>query len=69
MYLTVRSEIVKRGMTFKRFAERIGKTSAWLSNKLTGKVAITLDDALLIKKALGTDMPLEKLFERTEKSW
>lgn len=69
MYRNVKAEIYRRGMTLTKFAERLGIKVARLSNMLSGKVKISLDDAVMIKKALGTDMPLEKLFERTEKSW
>ena len=47
-------ELIKRsGMSLTNIAKRLNITYVALNNKLNGKFAFTLDEALLLKKILG----------------
>jgi hypothetical protein len=44
-------------------AKAIGVNEGTISRKLTGRAPITLGEAVIIKEYLGTDLPLDVLFE------
>lgn len=68
MFQNVNAEISRKGMTRKSLAEKIGCSASTLSLKLNGKSPLSFKEASEIKKCLGVDMPLEKLFEVLEDS-
>lgn len=66
MYKNVRAEMSRKGIILEDLAEVLGVTVPTVSQKLNGKYPITLNEAKIIKKRLGVDMPLEELFEVSE---
>ena len=66
MYKNVKAEMSRNDITLEDLAEALGKTVSTVSQKLNGKYPITLNEAKIIKKRLGVDIPLEELFEVTE---
>ena len=56
-------EIFLRGMNGKRVAEAAGIPYYRFQREITGTMALTLEDALAIKRGLGTELPLEYLFD------
>ena len=62
MYRNVDVELVKKGMTRGDLARALSISRASISMKLNGKCSITLQEAIKIKRILGTDMSLEMLF-------
>ena len=66
MYKNVRAEMSRKGIILEDLAEALGVTVPTVSQKLNGKYPITLNEAKVIKKRLGVDIPLEELFEEVE---
>lgn len=71
MYPEFKGEYVKKGFTLEKIVEELRKrgyktTVSHLSNMLTGKHAITLAMAKVLKDIIGSDKPLEELFEIEE---
>lgn len=66
VYLQVAVQMFMRGIDRKTLAEKTGITYTSLIRKLRDESPITLQEAMKIKKALGTDMALEELFARRE---
>lgn len=62
MYKNVRIEMVRMNMTLVDLSNATGIRYQTLSEKMRGNSPILLSEAILIKQALHTDMPLEKLF-------
>ena len=67
MYPNCRAELARAGITLTELAARIGKTVSWVSDKLSGRTALSFSDACIIKDALGVDMTLEELFATKDK--
>ena len=68
MYDNVRVEMARKKLTLEDIVSRLREngskmTVANLSLKLNGKCRLTFGDALAIKKAIGTNLILEELFE------
>ena len=66
MYKNVKAEMSRKGIILEDLAEALGLTIGTVSQKLNGKYPITLNEAKIIKKRLGVDIPLEELFEVIE---
>lgn len=47
-------------------ADRLGITYNTLLLKLSGKATFTLDEAMLLKEILKSDLSIEELFSRTD---
>ena len=62
MYRRLKSEIAFQGSNMKELSEKTGIPYSSLVRKIN-KRQLLLSDALEIKKALKTEMPLEDLFE------
>ena len=67
MYPEVRGEMARRNITLAMIVEnkRVNCTVSTLSQKLNGKYPLTFNEAIGIKEALNSELPLEELF-RTE---
>ena len=64
MYPNLSVELARKGITQKELAEMANISESSLSLKLTGKVKLTFGDAIRIKKALNSQLPLEVLFQK-----
>lgn len=64
MYANLLAEIARKGWNKKVLAKTLEWRYATLIDKLNGKYPLTLEEALKIKDALGTDLPVETLFFR-----
>lgn len=62
MYLNLKAEMARKGVTVKELAELTGIRYNTLAAKLSGRSRLALDEAVQIKKALVLDAPLEYLF-------
>ena len=62
MYANLLAEIARKGWNKKVLAKTLEWRYATLIDKLNGKYPLTLEEALKIKDALGTDLPVETLF-------
>lgn len=62
MYPNFEGEKAKKKFTLEPIATYLGITTSTLSQKLNGKYRLTLDEAVKIKKFIGSDLPLEILF-------
>lgn len=67
MYPNVTKEMNRKNMTIEELAQAIGADQEELADKLRGKSPIKLSESMRIKTAIGSDLPLEVLFE-TENS-
>lgn len=65
-YPNLKAEMARRGFTGGDIAFIIGRQQGAVSRKLNGKSDFTTTEAILIQKALGVDIPLEKLFEKED---
>lgn len=71
MYPEFKGEYVKRGFTLEKIVEELRKrgyktTIAHLSEVLRGVYPISLKMAKDLKDIIGSDYPIEKLFETKE---
>lgn len=66
MYPNFEAERARKGLTLEDLTNEVGGTVSALSNKLRGVSALTFSDAVALKKAVKTDVPLEELFERRD---
>lgn len=62
MYPNLNAEMARRNITQADLAEKLDRTRATMSLKLSGKAPITLDEAFAIKEALRTRLTLDVLF-------
>ena len=68
MYKNIKAELARNEMTIGDLANAIGTSYQSLWAKLQGKYNFTVADAIAIKTALNTDVPIEVLFEKKEAS-
>ena len=64
MYPNFEAERARADLTLEDLTKEIGGTVASLSNKLRGVYALSFSDAVALKKALKTEIPLEILFAK-----
>lgn len=64
MYQNLKAEMARRNITQKELAKTINMSVSGLSLKMNGETKFTFNDVIAIKKAIGTDMSLEQLFDR-----
>lgn len=68
MYQGFKGEYVKKGFTLEKIVEELrkrgyGTTVSYLSQLLNGNYPITFNMAKDLKAIIGSDLPLEELFE------
>ena len=68
MYLRLKFEIIRKGLTIEQFASVVGMAEKTLRNKINGVTDFTWLECLKIRKELATEITLEELFEREEKT-
>lgn len=51
----LRAEMARRRVDTRELAQRVGKSRMWVSRRMTGETALTIDDAHLVADALGID--------------
>lgn len=66
MYPNLRAEMARKKMTGAELAKAIGVNTGTFSQKFNGKTDFGLVEARAIKAVLGTDLPIEVLFEPDE---
>lgn len=54
----------QQGMTSEQLANKVDMRQTTFSRKMNGRTEFTLPEMLAIKEALGTDMALERLFQK-----
>lgn len=64
MYPNFEAERARANLTLEDLTKEIGGTVGSLSNKLRGVYSLSFADAVALKKALKTNVPLEELFEK-----
>lgn len=62
MYKELNAELARLGWDKKKLAEKAGINYSSLITKLRGETPLKLDEAISIKKAIGSTLPLEALF-------
>ena len=65
MYLNVKAELARQNLSVVDLSNKTGIRYQTLVEKLNGKYPLTLDEAKSIKAALGVDISMEELFERS----
>lgn len=66
MYPNFEAERARQKITLEDISTILGKTVANWSSKLRGDTVLTFDEAIALKRVLGTDLPLEELFEKRD---
>ena len=61
-YPNLVGEMAKVGITKSQLAVLIHRTRGTTSQKLSGKSKLTIDECFLIKKVIGSTLPLDDLF-------
>ncbi len=64
MYPNFEAERARAGLTLEDLVKDVGGSVASLSSKLRGVYSLSFADAVALKKALKTNVPLEELFEK-----
>lgn len=64
IYKKLAGVMAEEGISAQDLAKRTGMVYITLTSKLRGDRRLYLDEAVEIKKALKTDMPLDQLFTR-----
>ena len=65
MYLNAKAEMTRKNLTLEKVANSMECSISSLSDMLNEKSQITVVQAKKFKKAIGSDLPLEVLFEST----
>lgn len=70
-YPNLKAELARKGITLEKLSQKleekgIKRTVPTLSNRINGKCTFTLDEAKIIKEILGTDIPIDTLFEEAD---
>lgn len=68
MFSNLRAEIARKNLTLENIVEKLRErditiTVSMLSQKLNGKYPIYFKEAKALKEIVGTDLPLDILFE------
>lgn len=66
VYARLMVEMYLAGMDNRMLAEKSGINYASLRRKMRGDTPIRLEEAARIRRALQSNLPLEKLFEKLE---
>ena len=66
MYPNLRAELARKDMSIPQLAELTGIKTTTLYDKYNGRSAFTLDEAVLIRDALGLDMSIDELFRKED---
>ena len=61
-YPNLIGEMAKVGINKRQLAVMINRTQGTTSLKLAGKSKFTIDECFLIKRIIGSEMPLDDLF-------
>ena len=64
VYAQVMVEMLLRGIDSHALSEKTGISYPTLRRKLRGEGSIRIEEAILIRSALSSDLPLEQLFAR-----
>ena len=64
LFPNLRAELARKGMSIPQLAELTGIKTTTLYDKFNGRSAFTLDEAVLIRDALGLDMSIDELFRK-----
>jgi plasmid maintenance system antidote protein VapI len=64
MYPNLKAEMARRNIFQKDLVKPLDLTLGTVSEKLRGNSEITLTEARIIKETIGTDLPLEVLFDK-----
>lgn len=62
MYPNLNAELARKGWTRKDLARETGLKYQTLNEKMNGKRPFTFTEAVLVKKALSTELGLEQIF-------
>lgn len=62
MYPNLNAELARKGWTRKDLARETGLKYQTLNEKMNGKRPFTFPEAVLVKKALSTELGLEQIF-------
>lgn len=63
MYLNLKCELLKKGITYKQIAKLLGLGEKTIYNKINGNSEFTFSEVKKIKQTLFPDLTLEYLFE------
>ena len=66
LYRRLAVEMYLRGYDLRKLSDSTGMEAYALRRRLRGEVSMKLSEAVAIRRALGTSVPLEELFERSE---
>ena len=61
-YPNLVGEMAKVGITQRELAKKTGRTQGTMSQKLSGKAKLTIDECFVIKRIIGSKLPLDILF-------
>ena len=64
MYPNLRADLARKDMSIPQLAELTGIKTTTLYDKYNGRSAFSLDEAVLIRDALGLDMSIDELFRK-----
>lgn len=65
-YKRAKAEMILHGYDIKEVARKMNCDPQFLQRRLRGAVELSLDDAVMFKRAINSNTPLEKLFEVSE---
>lgn len=66
MYRNVRAEMARHGITLEKMGAAIGVSDSAMSQKLSGKCVITVEEAKKIRDFIDKNLSIEYLFEVAE---
>lgn len=72
MYPNLKAEIARSGLTYNEILERGKKdgrldcTVSTLSLKINGKAEFTFNESMALRDIIGSDLPMEELYEKKE---
>lgn len=67
MYRNLEAEMARHSIKRKNLSDEIGVKYSTISDKLNGRTPFTFDETVKIKKTFFPELPLEYLFDKSEK--
>lgn len=68
MYLNLKTEMMKMGITIEEIASKLGLTRGTIFNKIEGKTPLTYDEAMAIKDQFFPYADLQWLFKKINRN-
>lgn len=68
IYLKLKAEMILKGFDNSEIAKHLNLHKQSIYAKFTGRQTLTLEEAVKIKQFIGSEIPLDELFAKSDKN-